>query len=162
MPADTAQLAGIAQEVLETMAFAFVMPGEPVEAAPEAIARATVRFTGPVNGTMTLAAPRSTMRELADNMLGEQDDSPDGDARRLDALGELANVICGNLLSAMTGPTAVFSLEHPEVQLIEEPPADAAPPADAVRLTVGDGWVQAALRIEADGQPASHQAEEAP
>jgi hypothetical protein len=42
-------------------------------------------------------------------------DEPPATAQQYDALGEIANVICGNLLPRIAGPQAVFQLSPPRL-----------------------------------------------
>ena len=86
---------------------------EAQEQAPfEAAAR--VRFTGPVTGQVEVRVAGGILGELAANMLGQ--DKPPGPGTQRDALGELTNVICGNLLPALAGSHVVFDLSKPEVR----------------------------------------------
>jgi CheY-specific phosphatase CheX len=47
-------------------------------------------------------------------MLGEEPDDPNAIAKGADALKELLNVLCGNLLTAFAGEEPVFDLAVPE------------------------------------------------
>ena len=116
-------LAEVTGGVLETMAFALVMPEVDDADTSEAMTRATVRFDGAFGGVLTLSIASSQLPELAGNMLGLEDEPPE-DEQQQDALGELANVVCGNVLTALAGPKTVFDLQRPEV-------AEGEPPTDA-------------------------------
>lgn len=133
--ADT-QIARIAGEVLETMAFVMIMPGEtPVVDPAQPVVRASVRFRGPIAGQVALAAPANAVAELAATMGGDSQQPPG------DALGELCNIVCGNLLPAMAGPQAVFDLQPPRV--LQYPGPAAVPRSGAaarVRLPTLDSW----------------------
>jgi len=143
------QLASVAKEVLETMAFAFEMPGEESGDAADAL-QATVEFRGAVCGALSLILPRTMLPMLVVNMLGvgEEEIPPEQDQR--DAIGELANVICGNLVQLLAGPQPVFELAPPRV----EPPSptpDAEPPAEKVtsaRIYLEDGWAEVTLVLK--------------
>ena len=78
--------------------------GEPVSAA------AFVVFEGPKTGTVLIQMRGGLLQEIATNMLG--DDA--GDAARRDALGEVANILCGHIVPVIWGAEAVFSLRRPE------------------------------------------------
>lgn len=108
---DAAALTATAN-AFEQMGFLFVEPasGEDDEAGPSATAR--VSFDGPLRGCVCLTVPESILPELAANMLG-QDDAPEPRLQR-DALGEMANVICGNVVPVLGGPGAVFRLGRPD------------------------------------------------
>ena len=77
---------------------------------------------------------------LAANMLGV-DEAP-GSAEQADALGELANVLCGNLLPAIAGEQHVFILEAPG------PGRDEGSPVATTSLTFDSGAVRASLYRE--------------
>jgi CheY-specific phosphatase CheX len=55
-----------------------------------------VTFAGPFAGALTVRVSDDVAAALAANMLGV--DVVDGDGMLRDALGEIANVICGNVL----------------------------------------------------------------
>lgn len=71
-----------------------------------------VAFTGPLSGVLTVHVTRALLGAVATNMLGRELRSADPLCR--DALGELANVLCGSLLPALAGRRAEFRLLPPE------------------------------------------------
>lgn len=74
---------------------------------------ASVDFHGHASGRLVVRLYGGVLPALAANMLGEWDaPSP---AMQRDALGELANVLCGNLLRALHGPHALFHLDAPRI-----------------------------------------------
>ena len=79
---------------------------------------ASVDFRGPLTGRLVLRASACVMPAIASNMLGD-DESKHVPLQR-DALGELANVICGNVLPAIGGAEAVFHLAAPRLYSIGE------------------------------------------
>lgn len=106
-----------------------------------------VDFAGPWGGSVVVRVAESVLDAATANMLGIAA-APDAPARR-DALGELANVICGNVLPGIAGRTAVFALQAP--RWIGA--ADAAcAPADlrvATSLAVDDGGIVVELHVPA-------------
>jgi len=88
----------------------------PAEAAAPAAYAVRVSFAGPFRGALEVRVTADVARSLAENMLGVNDADP---ALVRDALGEVANVVCGNLLPDIGGREAVFHLSAPE-------PLDAA------------------------------------
>ena len=68
-----------------------------------------VDFTGPFSGSMVMKATADLLAALAANMLGVRE-TPSPDEQR-DALGEAANVVCGNLLPAIA-EDEILSLIH--------------------------------------------------
>jgi hypothetical protein len=115
---------------------------EPPDATDSVEAVAGVPFWGPVSGRLEVVAAGGLLPALAANMLGE--DAPPSRETQRDALGEVANVICGNALPAIAGAAAVFRLGPPQV-------IDGAPRADAGRggASKGAGWGAEAEALEA-------------
>ncbi|MEO7998982.1 MAG: chemotaxis protein CheX [Gemmatimonadaceae bacterium] len=71
----------------------------------------TVSFDGPLSGRLVLRASADILPGIAENMLGA--DGEYAAATQRDALGELANVMCGNLLPLIGGAKSVFVLSAP-------------------------------------------------
>jgi CheY-specific phosphatase CheX len=76
-------------------------------------ARVGVRFRGSFSGEIVLEVDDQMLPAIASNMLGEEE--PVEPEMMRDALGEMANVICGNALPAIAGKTEVFRLDPPAV-----------------------------------------------
>src|SRR5512136_311977 len=74
---------------------------------------ATVRFRGPINGGLTVLLCGQLLSAIAANMLGEES-SPSVEQQH-DALREVANVICGNMLPLIAGTKPVFNVDLPQV-----------------------------------------------
>jgi hypothetical protein len=93
----------------EEMAFAVPLdgPGEP--SGPTVSSQ--VAFSGPCAGRVVLTVEKAMLPELTANMLGV--DEPASLAEQEDALGELTNVLCGNLLPVIAGDQHVFILAAP-------------------------------------------------
>lgn len=117
----TGELTRIFSDVLEQFAFMFADPPESESPAlGEDLIVASMTFRGPFQGALTLAAPRSMGPVLAANVLGLDPDDELVSRAPFDALKELLNVTCGNVLTAIAGEEPVFDLTVPE---IEERPA---------------------------------------
>ncbi len=104
-------------EIVEQMAFMFVEAieeGDEAVPAPSECLIAHLKFGGEFSGKLSIAVPTEMCAELAANMLGEEADDPDAIAKGTDALKELLNVLCGNLLTAFAGEDPVFDLGVPE------------------------------------------------
>ena len=103
-------LAAAAAEVLETMFFAEVLGPAP---APAAAMAARVVFRGSPSGAFTIAIDPSAARSLAAGFLAAEENelSP---ARTGEVVCELANMICGSVLSRLE-PDAAFAVE--DIQL---------------------------------------------
>jgi chemotaxis protein CheX len=92
----------------------------------------TVRLRGTWNGVVALACPMELARQAAAIMFAVEPGAITEEQAR-DALGELTNMVAGNLKSLLPGPT---SLELPTV--LEEP-------AGAGSVTGSRPWLQAAF-----------------
>jgi hypothetical protein len=90
----------------------FLMPNSDQGFEPKTSSSgAYIPFTGPFSGCLLLIMNSEVISTLSSNMIGpgRQVD----EAIRQDALGEIANVICGNALPAVFGSKEVFHLEAP-------------------------------------------------
>jgi hypothetical protein len=109
-------LADVAAQVLETAAFAcgFQCQRDELPPVDEALA-SRVRFAGPRQGEILIAAPVALCRLLAANSLSldETEVEPETAA---DCLSELANIVCGRWLTAQFGDEPVFRLSVPELR----------------------------------------------
>jgi CheY-specific phosphatase CheX len=85
----------------------------------------SVNFRGPMKGTLLVSINGDILPTLASNMLGE-DEFPSA-LQQEDALKELANVICGNLLPMIAGPAAVFDLSEPQLRASGDVPDQNLP-----------------------------------
>ena len=116
-----------ALSTFEALAMLCAEPLDPAapDAGRPALAHAVrVRFAGPSRGALVLAVSDDVATALAANMLGLDESAVRADARlRQDALGEAANVVCGNVLPLVAGRAAVFHLDAPEAIAL----ADAFP-----------------------------------
>lgn len=74
-------------------------------------ATVSVSYHGAGSGRMVVGVTAGVLPALAENMLGTAA-APDGRMQR-DALGELANVVTGNVLPMINGASAVFRLDAP-------------------------------------------------
>lgn len=83
---------------------------------------AWVDVRGPMSGRVLLSTERSTAEHLARALLAMGPDEEIGDADIVDAFGEVANVVGGNVKALVPDPGA---LSIPEVTH-ERPPTDAA------------------------------------
>lgn len=95
-------------------------PGDEQLASPLATGMA-VDFEGPLNGTLEVHVSEALLPVIAENMLGAFEPPSIGQQR--DALGELANVLTGNLLPRLKGVEAIFHLRPPRP--VKTPAGDA-------------------------------------
>ncbi|MEW6516018.1 MAG: chemotaxis protein CheX [candidate division FCPU426 bacterium] len=158
MEANDVLLNKVAQEIFEQTAYLTPRPeGTPsMPKRPDAMARATVNFTGPFPGILQLEVPSDLLPILASNMLGEDETSPEAARQGQDALGELANIICGNLLARMAGPEPIFHLDAPTIENPARPVPDV--PANKYRayttLSLEIGWASLSIALNPVETPA--------
>jgi len=113
-------------------------------------AAVSVDFRGPLNGKLVLRLYGDLLPILAANMLGK--DEPPAPKLQNDALGEIANVICGNMLPEIAGFKAVFQLGAPKVVSRAETSSFKTlhSPAAAVCLGIEQGRADVFLFIDED------------
>lgn len=127
------------------MLFPEIELSEEQAAAPLDVA-ASVEFRGPMTGRLVLRASSAILPEVANNMLGADDQRPS--ALQRDALGELANVICGHVLPLIGGSDAVFNLAAPHLHPIGTlPMRETDSPAATVQVGLEQGRAEATLFI---------------
>jgi CheY-specific phosphatase CheX len=106
-------------KVFEDMGF--MLPNSELDseqARAEFHSAVSIEFNGPMKGKLILTINGDILPALTSNMLGEEE-APSA-LQQEDALKELANVICGNLLPLIAGPTALFQLGEPRLRSIHE------------------------------------------
>ncbi len=109
----------VAEEVMGKLAFMFSYPDdEPAEEGSlpeEAVIIASVSFKGPFDGKLEMLVSPGILPELAGNMLGIDDGETATEEEQYDAVKELVNVICGNLLPEIAGKQAIFKVGVPGI-----------------------------------------------
>ena len=106
----------VAARTIESLGLMFLVPEEEMPAGdlgPEISVR--VAFSGPQTGFLLITAPERVAIELGANMLGLMRGADLPADKRGDALMELANVVCGNLLPEIAGKSPVFHVSAPEI-----------------------------------------------
>lgn len=117
----TEMLRNVFCDILERMAFMFGDLAEEEE-MPDTMNNATaasMTFTGPIKGSLTLAVPSEMCPEIAANILGIDPEEERAVEASHDALKELLNVICGNVLTELAGVEPVFDLSVPEIRELD-------------------------------------------
>jgi len=124
-----------AAEVLETMFFTAAYPlAEPAESTAGPRVAAHLDFAGTPAGALTLSVSEPAVRVLAANFLAPDEDGPVPASQLGSVVFELANMICGALLSHVNSD-ALFCLSSPELL----PDGAAPPPGRPTRsLTLGE------------------------
>jgi CheY-specific phosphatase CheX len=104
----------LVSHILETMAFVLVEPSDEA-VRPEELHHARISFYGPEESTdILLSASEGFLLELASSMLGMEPEEIDPGVEGVQALSELANVVCGEVVLSLGGETDVFSQGIPE------------------------------------------------
>lgn len=140
-PVDLARAEDAFYEAAE--GFAFLVAGriEPADApSPDDAHVAEMAFSGGlVRGRAAILAPAETGAFVAESALGEPDEV--GSEQAYDALKELLNVACGQILTALYGVDAVFDLEPPRVRPAQEGEWEAAVASEDVMAFDLEGTV---------------------
>lgn len=147
----------VAEDVLEKLAFIFSFPEEEREGiAYDAAVTAKVSFTGPFKGTLIMAVSTEALPEMTGNMLGIEDGEETTTDQQYDAVKELINVICGNMLPAIAGKETLFNVDPPEIvqnidDVFKDFSAENGPePAAQARLDIDEGQCDLLLFIEGE------------
>jgi len=139
----------VATATFESMAFLLRLPEE--EAPPEARPRvvAGVEFAGPFRGELLASVSWSMLPALSANMLGMMEEMP-AEEQQYDALKELVNVVCGNLLPELAGHEAVFDVQAPAILSLQELPESREPLecVGRVRMALDEGMAELVLFVE--------------
>lgn len=104
-------------DVIEKMAFMFAEMAEEDEipdSVPESV-EARMSFDGPINGVLAMVVPKEMCPEIAANSLGIDPDEEGAIEKGSDAVKELLNMVCGNMLTELAGVEPVFDLTIPQV-----------------------------------------------
>lgn len=97
--------------VLETQAFMFAEPVEEFPMTPKDFVVTHIGFKGVKNGRIEMVVPASMTVEIAESILGMEIE----DDEAIDAIKELLNIICGNLVTKLYGESALISPTIPEI-----------------------------------------------
>ena len=108
-------------------------------------AAVSVNFEGPFSGKLLVRVCGGLLPIIATNMLGEED-VPSKNLQ-YDALGEIANVICGNMLPEIAGSNHIFHVSAPEI-------ADDIDLTPMAEVQVGLGIGRADLHLFVSNFPA--------
>jgi CheY-like chemotaxis protein len=134
----------VMREVFNIMTFtAMEIPAQETSEVSE-IMQAQMDFTGPICGRMTLRLPVAILPDLTRNMLGEDEASQVEEQDQKDVLGELLNVICGNLLNVQAGLEKTFDLGIPQISRVIGAAA-ASRLENGYRLCFSRGWAELAV-----------------
>ena len=131
------KLAQTAAKTLEELTFCFATPErwEPPDFTGDEYVLGA-QFAGYCGGYLVFICPAGSGREMTTNMLGlDEDDAVTGEQVQ-DALKEVINIICGNILPTLAGVEAVFNIAQPKIMDVGQAPefGRETPPVGRVRL----------------------------
>jgi len=106
---------------LEEAAFVFVEVAETPPPFSGQVVEGTVEFQGPKSGSLVFSATAQFGQDLAANFLGVDADDPDAAHGKLDALGEILNIVSGAFLSELFGAESDYKMSCPKlVEMTDE------------------------------------------
>jgi len=117
MSTKQADLTSVISDVIENLAMMVVEP-LPADQAFEPQLQGWIEFTGPVNGKFAIRCGEPLALSLAANLLGTENLDIQTQANAGDALAELLNIICGNLVTALFDSEKPFTLSVPQINII--------------------------------------------
>ena len=144
-------LTNVSIHVLENHAFLFPEREDvdPSRACATDLLQASVQFGGAASGELILCVPIELANEIAADILGVDIGSEDAAPLIRDAVGELANVLCGNVLKATEFKAQVLDLAAPEVSAVNaEVWKNLSSKAQTIELSVDDHRLLVHFRIE--------------
>jgi CheY-specific phosphatase CheX len=111
------QLADVIFNVVENLSMMVVeKPAEWENFAPQL--EGYIEFMGPVQGKLYLRCEEALAQALAANLLGTDNTDIHTQTGAWDALAELLNVVCGNLVNEIFDAQKPFSLSPPQINII--------------------------------------------
>jgi len=133
---DQTTLANMTINMLERTAMVLAEPAEPGADLPRATRFALVDYCGPSRGTLLLSATDGFLRELAASLLGVETSDVDVETHGSDALKEMANIVGGSMILALSGDVCHYSLGLPRLLGDQDVPLRDAGAATSVECTV--------------------------
>lgn len=112
---DPGLVSEVLTDVLGTYAYLYGDAVSPAELpVPPATISVVMSFTGSFSGRLTMVMPERLAASVAANALGATDDDV---STRMggDAAAELLNIVCGRLLTVLSGELPVFEVTAPEI-----------------------------------------------
>lgn len=140
---NTESLVDATISALERTAMVLAEPAEDTDGYGSVSRYARVAYSGPSHGTLTLCANDQFMCDLAASLLGVEPSEIDVDDQGVDALKEMANILGGSVIVAISGESCDYSLGLPEI--LADAGTSAAEEATANAkcvVTADDGLLQ--------------------
>jgi len=144
----------VLEDVLENLAFLFFAPEDTRDNIDFGRAiTAKMTFSGLFSGTLVLALSHQVLLEIARNMLGVDEEI--SVPQQHDALKELLNVICGNLLPTIAGKREIFAIGVPDIISSEEMTEVAlrCPSTSMAKVELENGQIALFLVIDSEDIP---------
>lgn len=117
---DTTTLSDVTISMLERTAMVLAEPAPDGENLPQPTHFARITYRGPSQGTLILSATEGFLRELAASLLGVEAADVHVPTFGTDALKEMANIIGGSVILALSGDVCEYSLGLPEILKVED------------------------------------------
>jgi len=111
-------LAQVAEETFESLTFLLPIDITENEFHPpdnDRTCTAWVGYAGHFSGALVVTVSEDMLAPMAVNILGLDEDSPPDETVQIDALKELVNVVCGNVLPQIAGTHVVFNVHAPQL-----------------------------------------------
>ena len=144
------QLYQVSARIFEDLGMLLPTPDlEAGQLAAPVDATADVYFCGPFTGSLRVALCGGLLPMLASNMLGSDEEPPL--VQQLDSLGEISNVICGNLLPALAGLKQVFLIGAPKVTPGEPETVTEGMLLAVTQIGLEEGRADVRLQISPEG-----------
>ena len=145
---------GVVRNVLERFAFMFceTTDDKRFTDCKGPFLYASVTFSGSRQAAISLTTSESLCMEMAANILGV-DPSELGEESGIDAMKELANIVCGELIPALYGNTEVFDLTVPSAYRIDSGKwLELVADPENLQLWVEDRPMLVSLALAGDGR----------
>ena len=140
----------VAIQTLEQLAYMFTSPSENNDMLTPDATVASVPFSGPFSGRLTMKIDSLPVLELVANMLGIDENEIDSE-QKTDAIKETLNILCGNLLPQIAGNQEIFNIKTPRIipkeELIESKNEEAYA---ATTLSIDDEMCSIYLFVDGD------------
>lgn len=103
------------RRVFEEAAFVSADSPDDFDAGGQAFPRvaSVIKFHGRFSGVLAMACPVNLVTTTAANIMGLDENDPAARENIDDSLGEVLNMICGNLLTEIAGTKPEFKIEAP-------------------------------------------------
>ena len=147
----------VAEGVISKLAFMFALEDDEIniqDNGPEIFTM--VNFKGPFSGKLIMSVSEKILPEIAANMLGVEENET-GIEEQYDAIKELINVICGNLLPEIAGKKTIFKVGTPKIISDGDKAKEELKkiPFGQIKLAFDGGWCGITMYVRGE-IPAEH------